>query len=1247
MMLFIFQLGIKDPEVVDFLLLEAKCDPCTKNQTGETVTHVLLSNWSDTECVEIIRTLMATRQWDPDSSCNSNDDTALHLCVRHNKLKAVNLLISEVKCDPCARNKCGDTPVHMLLLKLPDTLCVEIIRTLIATKQWDPNSSCNSNDDTALHLCVKHNKLKAVNLLISEVKCDPCARNKCGDTPVHTLLLKLPDTKCVEIIRTLMATQQWDPDSSCNSNDDTALHLCLKYNKLKAANLLISEVKCDPCARNKCGDIPVHTLLLKLSNTECTNIIKQLMETKQWDFNLSYNFNGDTFLHHCVRLHKYNLIYLLLCNAKCDPYIRNKDGETAIHLIISILLDYKCFKVMRYIAKHWNPNSSCNSEGDTALHLSARYHKPEMMQFLLSEVKCDPYIVNKRGETVVKLVMSNTDMWNDYECLRIVKALVATKHWNPDSSCNSEGNTALHLSARYHRLRTVHYLLSKANSNPNSKNINDETPLQLASDTDVINELIRYGSNPNNIYKLYGKSARLREPLRPPVKVFIIGNSGVGKSTLTEALKTEAPLLIRAFATRRRVSNIDEKTAGIVPHDFESKNYGHVTFYDFAGHREFYSSHEAFLHNIIQGSSPIFLIVANISAQSDIIHKNILYWLSFVESQCNAVNCKSHVIVIGSHADIVLNSGNDPRQMAMEISESIQRIFQSSVVAYVGIYPMDCQYFESPGMNKLRYCLVEICSAVRIPKVITFNAHCFHVFVLDKFRKSVAVTIKEIQDQIIKEQNTKEGIAKFLPYKSTTICKVCDELNNRGHLLFLKNSDNIENSWMIIDKAYLLSEVTGTVFAPRDFKQHCQLAESTGVVPLSRFTEHFPDLKTEVLIGFMTHLEFCREILDSELLELITKHHESLNITDTFTSESERYFLFPGLITQQAPDNLWKQNQDFKYHFGWILQSLGSDQFFSSRFLQVLLLRLAFTFALVKVGTDETIPTFQRECSIWKNGIFWGEIFGMETIVEVHSNNKIVILQIRCREEHLLHCIAQRSHIIRRILQCVQDFCPQIKIVDSFIHPSGVAKFPIEFTSEMPQFNVQKIAEAIVKFGDRCPHSVVSARQTILLDNLITFEPYAEIGLSMLRSLHGDYSDFGNKLSNQVLEMLSLKLSRKANLFVEIFRERHLLSSTPAAEELLTVLKQWKDGCEGTYKCLKEKLDQYSIFAGRNILVSSYNTRKSIHQYYAWTFSRRSYLEFLCRCKMMKMIEMAHQLQTTTIQKYQHVLNMPLCLVLL
>ena len=1173
-------------KTVGLLLSEAKCNPYVRNKRDETPIHLIISDstWEDTECLIIFRVLIVTKQWNPNLACNFIHDTPLHLSTKFQRPKAVQFLLSEAKCDPKIRNKRGETPIHQMILTWSDIECTSMIRVLMAIKWWDPNSSCNSKGDTALHLSIRCHRSNTVNLLLSGAKCNPYVRNEDGKTPVYLLMSSWSDAKCISIIRILMATEQWNPKLACNSTGDTALHLSVKHHKPRVTLFLLSQAKCDPNIRNKMEETLIELLIPDADNwldSECVGIIKGLVATKQWDPNSNCNPKGDTALHLSARHFRPKAVNLLLFKVECDPYVRNKERETPIHLLMSKWSDTFCtiiFKVLM-ATKQLNLNLACNSIDDTPLHLSARHYRPKAVRFLLSKTKCDPR--NKKGETPIHLLMS---MWSDSECLNIIREIVFTKLWDPNSRCNSKGDTALHLSVRHHKPKVTQFLLSEAKCDPNSKNLSNETPLQLANDTDIINDLIRHGSNPDNVYKLYGKSVKLKKPLKPPVKVFIIGNSGVGKSTLTEALKIET----RAFAARRRVSDVDEKTAGIVPHDFKSKKYGRVTLHDFAGHKEFYSSHAAFLHNVIQASSPIFLLVVNMS-KNDTIQESILYWLTFIDNQCSTVNCKSHVIVIGSHADIVLSGGDDPQQKAMEISESIKKIFQSSIVEYVALCPLDCQYPKSSGMTKLRHCLKDICNAVRIPEVIPFNAHCFHVFLLDKFRTSVAVTIHEIQDQVMKEQNTKKGIAKFLPGTSTAIFRVCDELNNRGHILFLKNADNIENSWVIIDKTRLLSEVTGTIFAPKDFDQHCQLAESTGVVPLLRLTNHFPDLKTEILIGFMTHLEFCREILDNELHKLIMKHH--LNNTGASTSDlSERYFLFPGLITQKAPDRLWEQKKDFKHHCCWILQCTHSNQFFSSRFLQVLFLRLAFSFALVKVEVNNTIPAFQRECSIWKNGIFWGETVGLEVIVEVGSNSKSVVFQFRCRKENLLHCIAKRSCIIKKILQCASDhgYCPQITTIEFFIDPSEATKFPIKFLSGKSKFYVQKIAEAAMNHCDYNHLSVVSPTQTISLDDLLIFEPYCEIGPRVLKHLQQDHHE--NKLSNQDLEILSQKLSRKANLFIDMFKSRSesiLVSSSTPEEILPIVLKKWRDGCEGTYKCLKKKLDQYSIFAGRNIMVNT------------------------------------------------------------
>ena len=62
------------------------------------------------------------------------------------------------------------------------------------------------------------------------------------------------------------------------------------------------------------------------------------------------------------------------------------------------------------------------------------------------------------------------------------------------------------------------------------------------------------------------------------------------------------------------------------------------------------------------------------------------------------------------------------------------------------------------------------------------------------------------------------------------------------------------------------------MFAPEDFKQHCQHATSTGVVPRSKLAEQFSQFNIAMLVRFLSHLELAVPIEDQEVLGLIGKH---------------------------------------------------------------------------------------------------------------------------------------------------------------------------------------------------------------------------------------------------------------------------------------------------------------------------------------------------------------------------------------
>ena len=702
----------------------------------------------------------------------------------------------------------------------------------------------------------------------------------------------------------------------------------------------------------------------------------------------------------------------------------------------------------------------------------------------------------------------------------------------------------------------------------------------------MIRALIRHGANPQDVYKTHGNvlgERSSKQPLKTPVKLFMVGNPSAGKSTLTKALQSKMTLFDRLMKRPKPVTDVDEKTAGIVPHEFESKSYGRVTLYDFAGQREFYGSHAALLQNAIQTSTPIFLLVVDLSQSNDDIKRNIFYWLSFLENQCTSVSNKPHFIIIGSHADILKSNGEDPKHKGnMLMAETIP---QFASLEFAGFVAMDCQYADSVGMRELHQILKTSCESLRSQENIKFNAHCFLVYLLDKFGESAALTLATIQARIkedLKASELANDVMLFFPSSIHLLYAICDQLSDRGHLLVLRNLAAIENSWVIINRTALLAEVNGTIFAPEGFKQHIKLASSTGVVPLSNIAKHFPKHDQYMLVGFLSHLQFCDEVSDVETLDLISKNQAC----EMIRVQGERYFFFPGLVILEVPSTVWKPQPQFDYHCGWILQCSRPEQFFGPRFLQVLLLRLAFSFAFRKLPSTN-IPSLQRKCSIWKNGIYWGDGNCIETLVEIAEQNKVVVL-MRCPESKS-ECLQLRSLLIQKVLAAAREFCSKVSTVESFINPSDTTQYPLKPTSQLALYNIVGVATAVAK---GMPAAVGDTGTPVSLDSLLSFEPYAVLGEAILRELF--CSPCNTVISEEFISKIALRLSRKSQIVQNTFKailvpfdERLSLETAGSAiYNVRQVMVIWRDSCEGTYQCLREKLDQFSVFAGRNPLVS-------------------------------------------------------------
>ena len=1179
--------------IVTHLITEAKCNPNLITSNGTLPLQLVCIGKCTEECaLKMVKFLINTAKCDPDATAFNGDTFLIYLLKTNNmKMSILRFLIMDYHCSLLSRSHNNNTALHIISSYMSLDLepqALEVIK-MMATRNDCDASITNDLFDTPLHSACMDGKPLIAEALVSKFgkKCGLHEVNNVGHIPLtiaynlghHSIASLLISVMCNTrdkhgntplhiacINEDVLLAQYIITDKHCsisavNNNGDTALHIAVRtgnHNLLKAILRI-----CSITTLHLCNHIDENSLHVACKIGDSL-LFQELMRIK-----LSYrDKNDDSVFHLACKCAHAHIVDIILHEMDINVNSRDRNGETVLHIVCKSG-NNKLFTLLLGKGLIFDMNA-INQDGNTPLHLACQIGTLEICEEIL-KTSCNINIKNKNGDTPLFIACK-------YCHFDILQLLINEPEIEINES-NNDGDTLLHILCRSSHCGSaiVRYALEITQINPNVQNTAGETPIQVTSNPHTIYELIRFGANPTDVY-----ASRVhldtKNPPQPVVKVFIVGNPSVGKSTLTAALKIELSSLAKIFIPTKQISGIEQKTAGIIPHEFDSKKFGSVTLYDFAGHREFYSSHSALLQNSIESSPPIFLVVINLQESYEKLKCNILYWISFLENQISAVHKKPHIIIVGSHADII-KSNKQELQEKEGIVEHIKRLNCLTSVEIQGFVSMDCQYSQSPGMTKLRHYIKESCKDVRVDGSIKFNAHCFLVYLFDRFKDSKAIKLDQVFQSI---RNDKESAVEnnplfFLPESLQNLFDLCYELHDRGHILLLKDTHTPLNSWIVIDKESLLSEVTGSIFAPEGLRQYCNLASNTGIVPLTKLSAMFTKYDMDMLLGYLVHLEFCHKISDNVILQLIDKQIQN-------HTGAEVYYFFPALVQLKAPSNLWLHKPHHIYYCGWILKCSRSEQFFTSRFLEVLILRLAFSFALVTTSddTDATIPVLQRKCSVWKNGIFWGDNKGVEALFEVVADNKSAVLLMRCTmRQALLPFLKLRSCIICKVLAAVSEFCAKVDVSEFFLDPSEAQQYPI--TAPASQlYSIREISSMIIKNigGSICV--VSNTGESLPLESVLTFEPYALVGQTIIAKIFGSDDTARKKIPDHEFSELAhlLSSSDRALAFVKLFDET--LTTPPSSGQILSILRNWKTTSDGTYLSLHQKLNPFSIFSTRN-----------------------------------------------------------------
>ena len=636
----------------------------------------------------------------------------------------------------------------------------------------------------------------------------------------------------LNVVRLLVERYRCSPKFVTESGK-SLLHVACSRGHVDVARYLVRTHHLEPAATRKDGTTPLVAACYK-GQLEAA---KFLIEELGCDPTLRSETEG--FLLHaacsngCLELVRY-----LVNTHRLDPTVTMGYGETPVHMASS----HGHLDVVRYLVEELNCALDVrDAGGNTPLHVSAQEGSHEVVQYLL-EKKCDP------------------------------------------EAKNNHGCTPLLLASIYGKSNVAKVLLNTGKADPNCQNNNNESALQLTRDKEIFKELVRCGANTTNIVSDVFQYHKDLIPLESLVRMFVVGHPSSGKSTLAKALQ-EVTGGVRFF--KRMVTDVTPQTAGIVPIEFESSEFGRVLLFDFAGQNEYYASHAAVLEVSKSSSAPLFMLVVNLLEEEKEIKHRIIFWLSFINQHHVSGTSVAHILVIGSHKD-VLKKENPPsiyrRKIAMVEGLAKSAVEEHGSLHMAGFFATDCRYPYTRSQGRLRNSIRQSCKELRSDKEVDVCCHILSAFLCETFRGEMTCTVEEVISKV-KETDLP------LPCKPERMCELAEALSERQNILFLRNDADLLQSWIVMEVDTLLTKINGYIFAPINFKEHCiNNSSGTGVLAWSDIQKTFGELGLDpnLVITFLGKLEFCEEVLDSEVLNLI-QHGTAVRLRGESTSPSHPF----------------------------------------------------------------------------------------------------------------------------------------------------------------------------------------------------------------------------------------------------------------------------------------------------------------------------------------------------------------------
>ena len=585
------------------------------------------------------------------------------------------------------------------------------------------------------------------------------------------------------------------------------------------------------------------------------------------------------------------------------------------------------------------------------------------------------------------------------------------------STLSVTGMTALHYAAWYDHITCGTYLV-EAGANVQAENKYFRTPLHFCS-------------------RRFRAAVQQAQSSPPKRVIAVIGNTEYGKSTLIAALQSESRTLFQSLAYKlAQVYNITQRTAGIETVPFFSAKYGEILFYDFAGQSAYHGPHQPFLEAMLSkpSVSVTVLLLVKMTESQDVITQQLIRWLQPLTHSSTPSTPK--VIVVGSFLDQV--KSKEAHQNLQGCIDSVQKEYSSLKVQE--FFLLDCRQPESAGIKGLHYYLQR---TMPIQSSALYNIH----WVMAELQKEFTGQCLQLNKFGAWLQKNAQNLPTGLPPPED----VCKDLSAAGYILFLRNKQDLSQSWLVLDLQTILHNVYGTLFSPNRV-----MVNQFGLLHCSCLSKLFPKLDPKMIQEVLITLEFCIKV-DPLLL-----NEEILSLTEH--DDVKGWLYFPALVSAEA-DEVFTPDPQCIHWACWQLKT-HDKHIILAHLLQGILLHLAATHVFIEKELPRGVR--KRCCSVWMNGLSWGSTTGVDVAVHISDSSTVQVIG-RSREgpDELYQYM---SSVTQCIFKTIAKLSPALKATPYIIHPFTDMD---ESTSSPPttRYPVASIIGSI-KAGHKYVHSL-------------------------------------------------------------------------------------------------------------------------------------------------------------------------------